>query len=292
MDISSTDQYGKGYDIMLYWYITKTCNFSCPQCAGGALKLTGDNAPEVIDMENFRNFLSKTNKTIRFSFTGGEPLLVKNIIEVLKEITKKNYFSMVTNLVNTRVAQLVEQINPERSTFIAASAHIGQLKRRGLLATFLKNAMLIKKSGFNLFITEVAYPFILQKVEEYKEIFHDTGFDLDFMAFRGEWKGKKYPDAYTREEIEIFGLEKSESLRPDIFSNKGMPCIAGYNSAVIMNDGNIFPCFQIFKKIGNIAQEISLSDRLINCPADFCGCPVNVFEPYLYEKAMNECKIR
>jgi MoaA/NifB/PqqE/SkfB family radical SAM enzyme len=288
METSKTDPYGKEYDMMLYWYITQTCNFSCPQCAGGALKLVGDDAPEVIDLESLRSFLSKTEKTIRFSFTGGEPLLVKNIVEVLEEITKKHYFSMVTNLVNSRVAQLVERINPERSTFIAASAHIAQLKRRNLLQIFLQNARLIKNKGFKLFTTEVAYPYLLNKVDEYRKIFSERGFDLDFMAFRGEWKDKNYPDAYTLEEIEIFGLEKSESLRPDIFKNRGKPCIAGFKSAVIMHDGNIIPCFEIFKNIGNITQQMHLSDKMIRCPVDFCGCPVNVFEPYLYEKAIQK----
>ena len=288
MESMEADTFGKVYDRIIIWYVTKTCNFTCTQCAGNSIRLKGQYAPEIVDMRSLKKFLDNSDKTIKFSFTGGEPLLVRNIVEVFQEITGKHYLAFISNLVSPAVKDIAEKINPERVNFITASAHIKELEKRNLMQTFIAHCLLLKEKGFNLFISEVAYPYITDKAEKYKEYFHKQGLELEFMAFRGTWNKKKYPDAYTQDEINVFNLNKAEHTRHDIFNRKNRICNAGYNIAVVDNGGNAHPCFSLLQEMGNIYDKIQFTDTLIKCPFKFCGCPFPFFEPYIYRKAIKE----
>jgi MoaA/NifB/PqqE/SkfB family radical SAM enzyme len=276
------------YKVMLYWYISNTCNFSCPQCAGHAVILKKKYAPERIKIRELKKFLKGFDYKIRISFTGGEPFIVKNINKIFSEITKEHYISLVTNLVSPAVKKFARTIDPGRVQFVVASAHMIELEKRGLLNTFLNNCTLLLNKGFNLEVTEVAYPFIVDKVAGYKKVFEDIGIKLRFFAFRGTWKNKQYPNSYTDEEIKLFNLDNSLETSPDIFNRKGNLCNAGHNIAVMMNNLEIQPCFSIEKNIGSMSKGVVFNKNLIRCPVENCGCPFFAFEPILYNMAVEE----
>ena len=282
------DSFEKKYDRVLIWYVTKSCNFSCYQCAGQAKKSENGTVPEKINLPALKTFLASSKEILRFSFTGGEPFIVENIIAAMKEITERHYVSVITNLVSPRIKLFSEQVDPKKVSFITASAHMTEMKKRNLLDTFVSNCLLLNEKGFKLFISEVAYPYMANKAEEYVSYFKKYGLELEFMAFRGKWKGKNYPEDYTKQEIEIFNLNKSMHTRNDIFNWKGKPCNAGYNLAVVMDDGYVQPCFSIYQKLGNIYNGFQFNEYLIKCPFKYCPCPFPVFENYLYDKALEE----
>jgi len=284
------DDHGKEYDISLHWCVTNTCNFSCPQCAGQAIKMNGEYVPEKINIEKLEKFLAGLNKTAQIIFTGGEPLFVENIIDAFIEITKNHYVVLITNLVSDKAKELAEKVNSERVSYIKASAHLLELEKYKLFDKFFANYHLLKEKGYNVYVAEVAYPFIIDKVDYYKKMFEENGIELEFQAFRGIWRDKKYPESYTEEEMRIFGFGKGMAYRPDIFNHKGDLCVAGYNVAIINNVGEIHPCYSIFEPIGNIEAGIKLRDTMIRCPYDFCDCPLQVLEPYLFEKALQDFK--
>lgn len=282
------DAHGKEYDISLHWCVTNTCNFSCPQCAGNARKMEGDYVPEKINIEVLKKFLAGLNKTAQFVFTGGEPLFVENIIDAFVELTKEHYIVLITNLVSSKVKEMAERVNHERVSYIKASAHILELEKHNLLDKFFSNYRLLKEKGHTVHVAEVAYPFMIDKIDYYKKMFKENGIDLEFQAFRGSWKDKKYPDAYSEDETRLFGFEKETVYRPDIFKHKGDLCIAGYNVAIINPVGEIYPCYSIMEKIGHIETGVSFRGTMTRCPYDYCDCPLQVLEPYLSEKALEE----
>jgi hypothetical protein len=197
---------------------------------------------------------------------------------------------LVTNLVSPQIKKFARVINPDRVPIIIASAHMQELERRNLLSTFLSNCQLLMKKGFYLEVTEVAYPFIVDKVADYKKVFADLGLDLKFYSFRGHWKNKQYPESYSEYEIEIFGLNNKLETMPNIYNQKGNLCNAGYNIAVIMNNFEIQPCFGIEKNLGSISKGVNFNQNLIRCPIDNCGCPFFAFEPYLFQSAIKSAK--
>ena len=96
--------------------------------------------------------------------------------------------------------------------------------------------------GFNISAVEIAYPPYITEIHKYKEFFRGKGITLQFDPFKGNYKGMKYPESYTEEEIKAFGMK----LRPDSYTtkiHKGSLCNAGYNVGIIIPAGNINPCF-------------------------------------------------
>jgi MoaA/NifB/PqqE/SkfB family radical SAM enzyme len=293
MKIKDDILYKKPYDAVIYWDITKSCNFHCPQCTADAKRIENLYVPEKIDISILKKFLKKINRTVKFTITGGEPLFVENILDILHTITEKHIIGLISNLVSDRVSEIANTIDPNRVEFIKGSAHIQELERLDLLETFFSNCHLLKRKGFPLYVCEVGYPFIMNKVSYYRKLFNDNGIELSFQAFRGNWENKKYPEAYTKEEIDLLDFEKIVQHRADIYHHKNELCNAGYNAATIDHNGNIYPCLTIFDdSMGTIKKGIKFRKNLIKCPVEFCNCPFTIIESYLYEKAIKEVSSR
>lgn len=210
------------------------------------------------------------------------------MVDASVALTTKHYIYFNTNLSLKKIREFVVRVDPSRVLYIVASLHIKELQRHSLLNTYIDNFLLCKERGFKIHALEVAYPPIMPEVEQHKAFFKKYGIELKFNPFIGEYDGKTYPDSYTWEELKIFGLSKQEQV--DIHHQKGKLCNGGYNVAQIDVFGIVRPCPNMQKQIGHIYKEINFENELIRCPFDFCGCPLNAFEPYLFKKALDENK--
>jgi MoaA/NifB/PqqE/SkfB family radical SAM enzyme len=288
----ATDGHGKAYDISISWSVTNGCNFSCYGCTAEAVKVGIDYNAACIDLSGLKKTLDALKKTVHITFTGGEPLLVENIIDAFAIVTSKNYMSLITNLTHPRIKDFAERIDPGRVTFVKASAHIFELEKDNLLDIYANHYLLLKEKGFYMVNQEIAYPVLARKVEKYKKKFHDKGVDLKFQAFKGIWKGKKYPDSYTDEEYRIFDFKDIAASSHAMHYRKGKKCNAGYNAFVGYPDGSIHRCYAIPEKLGNIYTGFNLDKTLIECPLEYCDCPLSVFESRLFKKALRETRNR
>ncbi len=144
---------------------------------------------------------------------------------------------------------------------------------------------ILEKKGFNVCAKEIAYPPLLNQVKKYKKLFQGKGIKLSFSPFYGQYKKAKYPGAYTKQEIEGFGLDIKEIFQ------KGELCNAGYNVGIVSSNGDIQICTSIDKNIGNIYEKINFKNNLIKCPFYNCSCPVYICDPYLFKKAVNRIRI-
>jgi hypothetical protein len=101
----------------------------------------------------------------------------------------------------------------------------------------------------------------------------------------GKYKEKFYPDSYSEKERKIFGLTEKDI---DWFHQYGKLCNAGYNVGTIHPNGDISYCFAINKSLGNIYEGIKFKDKLTRCPFKYCNCPLDIYDPYLFRKAISE----
>lgn len=319
----------KDYNAMLAWVITLKCNFACKFChltpekgpmaetlqGSGKrvirkiLRILKKDISEIkvnicrliedtnskliarrgININALSKTLEKTGKIFMICFTGGEPFLVPNIIELCIELTKKNYISMNTNLTSPKIKLFADKINPKRTASIFASLHIKELERYNLTDRYIDNFMFCRARGFNIEAVEVGYPSLLKEVEKYREFFRKKGLDIRFQIFFGSYKGKLYPEAYTEEERKIFDLNRF--MTEKYYHKQGELCNAGYNVASILPSGDAVPCSSIPERIGNIYKSINFKKKLTVCPFARCGCPVNRFDDYLFKKALEETQI-
>ncbi len=277
------------YDAWLHWNITHRSNLNCLWCCSkNPLKKTAEihkiNIPALIKTVN------KTNKTFKISFTGGgEPFLIPNIIEACVELTRNHFIRLVTNLTSVKLKEFAEKIDPERVIQIIASLHIKELERLNLLDKYIYNFRLCKEKGFNIKAFEVAHPQLLDEIDKYKKFFYEKGIQLEFKSFFGEYNGKIYPNSYTEKEIRNFGLSMKEI---NVNRQKGNFCNAGYNIGVINPNGDLTFCNQIRKPMGNIYDKIKFNNKIVRCPFEFCGCPLNILDTYLLKKAIKETNLK
>ena len=274
------------YDAWLHLVTSYQCNLECNYCIAG-IRYVSEIFTKTypINISALINTLNDSNKIYRFDFTGGEPFLVSNMVELCIELTKKHFIAINTNLTSKKVKEFAEKINPERVLFINASCHIKELERTNLLSRYIHNFLLCKNRGFNIGAIEVGYPPLLKEVDKYKKKFLEKGIDLTFSPYQGNYKGKFYPDSYSEKELKIFGLTEKDINQ---FYQYGKLCNAGYNVGIIHPNGDIRYCFYVNKSFGNIYEGFKFKDKLIRCPFKFCVCPVNMYDPYLFRKAINE----
>jgi len=317
----------QNYDAYLSWRIAGKCNLSCEYCYNhpserakpsirhllreierrrerisqvgifGLIKALVLRIKEkkirtsMIDIPALLNTLDKTNKIFRITLSGGgEPFLIKNIITLCVEITKKHYLSINTNLTSKKIEEFCDKIDPQRVIKIHASLHIKELERLNLLDVFAHNFLLCKEKGFNIEVRAVAYPKLFNEADKYRELFKKKGMEFTFDRFRGIYNGKEYPAAYTEQELAAFNI-KHDALLDMLLCSKGTMCNAGYNAAVVWANGYVMSCGNIPEKLGHIYKGIRFKNSLIKCPIMHCGCPLKVYDTYLYEKALKENKI-
>jgi MoaA/NifB/PqqE/SkfB family radical SAM enzyme len=251
------------------------------------------NARKAIDISALIRTLDATQKIFKISFTGGEPFLVPNFIDACRAITEKNYITIFSNLTSPDIKTFSDTIDPRNVLEICGSLHIKELERRRLLERYIENFTLLKEKGFNVSAHVVAYPTLIGEIEKYRSYFKEKGIDITFVPFRGRYRWKQYPKSYTEQEIERFGFGASQNSPADIMScfyRKGRLCNAGYNVGVVFPSGNAQTCFLIGQSIGNVFTDIAFNKNLIKCPFKYCSCPLNIYDPSLFEKACHENK--
>ena len=275
------------YDIWLHWHMFDACNLDCAYCLVHKVKKKIKYPP--IHITALLRTLNATNKTFKIGYSGGgEPFLIPNLIEACKEITKKHYIAIITNLTSPHIKTFAESISPHRTLSIIASAHIEELKSHHLLNTYFTNFLLLKENGFTIDAMSVAYPPYSDKVDEYKQLFRKKGIELQFNPFIGKYNGKKYPLSYTSKELKRFGMVQSHTDALQRHYQHQKICNAGYNVGFINQKGDMYPCASIHKKMGNIYSTVNFNKNVILCPLKFCLCPLNAYDPYLFNKALKE----
>lgn len=271
----------KEYTRWLHWNITRFCNFNCEYCFSYSPYKKGEIIS--VDIDKIIKNLNDFDEIFRISFTGGEPFLVKNFIELCIKLSKKHFLSFNTNLTNSLINLFINEIEPEKVLKIDASFHYSQLLKKNLLGRYINNYALLKEYSFNVSSEQVAYPGLMNKIAEINKISGENNLNLKFVPFFGKYNEKIYPQSYTEEEISMFNLDLKMLNK---FYQKGNFCNAGYNVGVAFSNGDIKPCFQIKDTISNIYENLEFNDSPVKeCKSKICGCPMNVYDSDLFKIA-------
>lgn len=270
------------YDAWLQWVIHSGCQYRCKYCIGAAGRYfdSGNSRTKSIDVISLIKTLDKSRLIYKIGLTGGEPMLVENIINVCLAVTQKHYIVINTNFVLPNANRFIKEINPDRVISLMASLHIEEAERTKSLERFISNSVEAVNRGFNFVATQVAHPALLNRVDELNSIFLDKKIPFKFDPFIGEFEGRIYPDSYTQNELKlingIINVPKQAQF-----------CNAGYNVAAVLVDGSIQSCMDIKNsQMGNIFKEITFNKRPIKCSVKKCHCAFYIFDDILYQRAM------
>lgn len=277
----------KKVDAILMWALSEKCNLNCKYCFNQE-RVYGEI--KTIYIKRLLKTLKLSKKKYLISLTGGgEPFLVKNFIELCEELTKYHYISIITNLTSNKIKEFAKKINPEKVDSIVASMHLEELYNKGLMKMFISNLKILQKKGYNLIVTEVAYPGLINDFNKYNSFIKQINCKLEFYPFFGDYKKKHYPESYTEEELKFFGLKNSFKFYR-VFQYDRL-CNAGYNIIFAKPNGDINICPRIPIKLGNIYEKINFRNNMVKCPNKFCTCPLNDSDNiYMFNKAKNETR--
>lgn len=270
------------------WLIHYKCNYRCSYCFFEGWWDEVEERNNYIRPDKWikawKSIYQKYGE-FKLIITGGEPFIYPDFINLLDKLNKYAEIAFDTNFsCSWRVLeQLADKINPDR-VFMGLSFH----PMFANLDLFLKKAAFLRKKGFNFRVHYVTYPLQLDNLRKYKDIFVKEGFRFTPIPFRGEYRGKTYPEGFTNREKEIIYKVTAEIEEIDTsWANKQVKqirsknelCYAGQYYARVDSNGTVYLCGNDYTKsrkkysLGNLFKaDFQLNDKPIVCRQETCPC--------------------
>ncbi len=267
----------------LTWFITKKCNFRCRYCLS-----YGSEPERNFDLKTIKNSFDRGDKKWIILFTGGEPLLKPNIIEIFETLTEKHDILINTNLGTNNVEQLANRLDPKKVLNINVGCHVVERERTDKnFSSFVKNINLLQDKNFLIFVTYVFHPDLIGRVDKDFEFFKTNGIKkISLKPMFGVYNDKTYPDAYNEIELEYLRkyydpeLDLGEGAKLAVFKNTR--CLAGQRTFFIDENGFAKRCENLREPYGNFFDDTFIMDKTPKiCTADTSPCP---FQCIFYAK--------
>lgn len=271
------------YRVYWCWDITYECNYRCSYCIVDRWRETryiSINEWKIIWDEIFENYGSTH---IRFS--GGEPFVYPNFIELLKILGEKHTLNITTNL-SFNAKELLKEtasIIDKCSLSLSASYHPEYQK----LNDFIKKVIYLKSNGIYVSVSIVAWPPILKNIPLIKRNMEENNIEFLIIPLQGRFFDKNYPEDYTEQEL-IFlknmSVTTSNPASKDMINFKVNKednnikkrlCRMGQNFGLIRPNGDVFRCctFEKDAYLGNIIDRtFKLLDKPTWCEINPCTC--------------------
>lgn len=246
--------------INVQFEITQKCNFDCYYCYEKNLR-----SSKEINLEQVKNILDQLEAMgiLFVELTGGEPLVRKEFLEILRYMNQKGFFiSIITN-----GSCLTEEMAKEMANGNVASIRLSLLageenvcdKLTNVQGSFQKTigaAKLLKKYNIPFTLTSVITKENVNLYEEYKQLEEELGIKISYgmnvgTTLTGYDPVKQYE--LTMEHAKM--LEPFIKTNGKVDNNAEYICGAGKCKFAIDNQGNIIPCAKSRSIIGNILEE-------------------------------------
>ena len=267
------------YRVFWNWEITYNCSYKCAYCP-----IWHKNDGRFIncnlkDWETVWDNIFDKYGSCHIRFSGGEPSTYPDFVDLLVMLSKKHTLEISTNL-TFDITTFIKKINHEQIV-ISSSFHPEFIS----LEIFLEKVLLLRKNGYDISVTCVAYPPYLEKLRISKSKIEEKGIKFTIQHFTGQYLGRTYPDSYTGEEssflneLAVTSLNnvanvKIQQWRSEERRTNGMLCRMGQMYAKIFPDGRVYRCCSDKSKyLGNILDKnFKLLDKPEPCESESCPC--------------------
>jgi len=257
----------------LTWNTTIRCNLRCKHCYNEVF-----SKKDILNELSTEEGIEMINQAIPLGlrailFTGGESLLRKDLVELVKLAKSKRLLVfLATNgtLINNNFTKdfkgLIDKIN---ISLDAASAKVHD-KIRGVKGSFNKSLSVIKelKKYFNVSIVFTAHSDNLNELPSIAKIARENGVLLTIKRYIPVGRGSKSnltlsPSSYK---ILVDSVNRLKDIQKVSFSdpfpasfgkkiNTYGGCLAGINSLSIDFNGNVYICTKLKLLLGNIKKD-------------------------------------
>lgn len=183
--------------VQLSWNIHAACNYDCPYCwfhghwddfSGGNVYLPPGEWAGHWDRFNDRCGGAE------IYIAGGEPFVYPGFEQIVARLSKRNVVFVITNLA-WAPASVIGKLDPAKVAFSASFHH----QAAGSADAFAEKVASLRRAGFHAGASIVAYPPFLRQLPDWVDAFMARGIYPVVQPFRGEWRGRAYPAAYSRQ---------------------------------------------------------------------------------------------
>lgn len=282
-DTPMLDQYAEIHQraevFTLQWHITHRCDLHCKHCYDRSERhdVLVDQGVELLDQ--MREFCLNNNVSGQVSFSGGNPVMHPNFLDLYRAATERNLnVAILGNAVSDEV--LEQMITVAKPAFYQVSleglaAHNDLIRGRGNFATVLDFLARLKKRKMFSMVMLTLTRENLDQVLPLAELLRDKVdlFCYNRLAMVGEGANLLTPqaDEYqqfvqdyldARENNPIMGLKDGlmnieRQQRPEgIFGGcTGFGCGAAFNFVSVLPDGQVHACRKFPSAIGDLNQQ-------------------------------------
>ncbi len=220
------------------------CNYACPYCYVATSVNKGMHFQ--YDMEKWEQAFSRhfENQHTVFYFSYGEPMIASKFYDVLEMIGRHpRWEAKITSNVSLKLDRLLEtRLAKEGRLNINTSFHPTQIG----IEPFLEKCDQLRAAGIEPSIVYVMYPDQMDDFETlYLPRFQQKGYRVHIRAFRGLYRGRKYPGALSREQWNKTAKYMDEAnLKYQLceVSGLGRLSMLGVTHILVDNQGKIEMC--------------------------------------------------
>lgn len=218
---------------------TFRCNYNCPYC----LINTKINYAKKYSKNNeydYREWITALNRfpCSLIYISGGEPLIFPGLTDLIREISKKHLIGSLNTNLSSDISKLMK-INQKNIMSVAASFHPHMTEKEG----FAKKVRKLKENGFIVKVSLVAYPQILDSIDDFKMYFLEK-LGVEFII-------EPYLDPtyeYSEEEKILVRnyVKPDRKIGYDFNDDRPKKCDAGSKYFMIIPNGDVYTCYAGF----------------------------------------------
>jgi len=239
---------------------SRTCNYRCEYCYHHEHGFTKNAQATESWRKAALTAVAKIPRPLMLSMGAmGEPLFIplwrQTAVDLLRHDNVRR-LSFVSNL-SIDPASFLEEADPARIG-VVASLHPSEFKDvESDFQTFLTRLIWLKERGASLVVNYVLTPSQIADFTGYRQILRNHGIPMTSNILRGPFRGKMYPEAYTRDELATIRAFYDEA--PFIYDYQshlkdpfGSRCTSGRYVFHLEFDGTLYNCHFARQRLGSI----------------------------------------
>lgn len=289
-----TSRWDHNDSVKIEWNLGKRCNYDCSYCPSSI----HDNTSKHTDIRVLTETVDKLlfiDKTLRISFTGGEPTVHPMFEALVGYIRSKNikYISVTTN--GTRNSKFYNSLPVDNYVF---SIHFEDPWRRvaeTIVETYNNGSKTIQVNLMahpehldqviecSQYLEQHNVPYVVRRIrwtEGDHDVFDDSRYDEAGFRWIMSKEAQVKPNTFIHynDPRDMKILHSNDVIKLHLNQYKGWTCNAGLESLMINHDGDVHRATcRVGGSLGNIyTGTFTIPTQPITCTRNFCTCAADI----------------